>query len=287
MQAEKITEFIYSIRELSGVGVCYYDLKSFFNYGSDGVKCNKGHYCAFCNRTRDMENGRAMCDASDRVRAVSLAREYKTPFFFECHMGMRELIVPLVHLDELVGIIFVGQCRIENEDMSRIVTQSAARLGGDVDEFLELYRALPIVSKDVLINAGNALSLYFDAMMLNKEVLRIGNSEEPSTQDLSNRMKTYIDVNYYKDITPLSVAKRFFVNPSYASRIFSRNVGISMNEYINRRKIDRAKLLLSSSAIPMSSISLNVGFSDANYFARIFKRIVGVSPTEYREIFRK
>ena len=287
MQAEKITEFIDSIRELSGVGVCYYDLKSFFNYGGDGVKCNKGHYCAFCNRTRDMENGRAMCDASDRVRAVSLAREYKTPFFFECHMGMRELIVPLVHLDELVGIIFVGQCRTENEDMSRIVAQSAARLGGDADEFLELYRALPIVSKNVLINVGISLSLYFDAMMLNKEVLRIGNSEEPSTQDLSNRMKTYIEVNYYKDITPLSVAKRFFVNPSYASRIFSKNVGISMNEYINCRKIDRAKLLLSSSTIPMSSISLNVGFSDANYFARIFKRIVGVSPTEYRESIRK
>ena len=287
MQAEKITEFINSVRELSGVGVCYYDLKSFFNYGSNGVKSNKGHYCALCNRTRDLKNGRAMCDASDRVRAVSLAREYKTPFFFECHMGMRELIVPLVHLDELVGIIFVGQCRTENEDMSKIVAQSAARLGGDADEFLELYRALPIVSKSVLINAGNSLSLYFDAMMTNKEVLRIGNSEAPTPQDLTNRMKTYIDINYYKDITPLSVAKRFFVNPSYASRIFSKNVGVSMNEYINRRKIDRAKLLLSSSAIPMSSISLNVGFSDANYFARTFKRIVGVSPTEYRESIRK
>ena len=218
---------------------------------------------------------------------MSLAREYKTPFFFECHMGMRELIVPLVYLDELVGIIFVGQCRTENEDMSRIVAQSAAHLGGDADEFLELYRALPIVSKSVLINAGNSLSLYFDAMMTNKEVLRIGNSEAPTPQDLTNRMKTYIDINYYKDITPLSVAKRFFVNPSYASRIFSKNVGVSMNEYINRRKIDRAKLLLGSSAIPMSSISLNVGFSDANYFARTFKRIVGVSPPEYRENIRK
>jgi AraC-like DNA-binding protein len=287
MQAEKITEFIDSVRELYGVGVCYYDLKSFFNYGNDGVKCNKGHYCAFCNRTRDLENGRAMCDASDRERAVGLAREYRTPFFFECHMGMRELIVPLVHLDELVGIIFVGQCRTENEDMTKTVAQSATRLGGDSEEFLALYHALPVVSKNVLLNVGNLLSLYFDAMMVNKEALRIGDSEEPSSRDLSNRMKTYIDVNYYKDITPLSVSRRFFVNPSYASRIFSKSVGVSMNEYINRLKIDRAKLLLSSSAIPMSSISLNVGFSDANYFARIFKRIVGVSPTKYRENNKK
>ncbi len=283
MQAKKITEFINSIRELSGVGLCYYDLETFFNYGLDGVRSNKGHYCEFCNRTRSLLNGRNLCHESDRVRAVALANEYKAPFFFECHMGMRELIVPLIHLDKLVGIIFVGQCRIENEDMIKTVLQSAQRLGGDADEFARLYLALPTVDKNVLITVGNALSLYFEAMMQKNDVLRINGEEEISQADLSERMRNYIDINYYRNITPTSVAERYFVNSSYASRIFSKNVGITMNEYINQRRIERAKLLLASTSIPIGSISINVGFSDANYCARVFKRITGVTPREYRE----
>ena len=283
MQAKKITEFINSIRELSGVGLCYYDLETFFNYDLDGVRSNKGHYCEFCNRTRSLLNGRNLCHESDRVRAVALANEYKAPFFFECHMGMRELIVPLIHLDKLVGIIFVGQCRIENEDMIKTVLQSAQRLGGDADEFTRLYLALPTVDKNVLITVGNALSLYFEAMMQKNDVLRINGEEEISQADLSERMRNYIDINYYRNITPTSVAERYFVNSSYASRIFSKNVGITMNEYINQRRIERAKLLLASTSIPIGSISINVGFSDANYCARVFKRITGVTPREYRE----
>jgi len=283
MQAKKITEFINSIRELSGVGLCYYDLETFFNYDLDGVRSNKGHYCEFCNRTRSLLNGRNLCHESDRVRAVALANEYKVPFFFECHMGMRELIVPLIHLDKLVGIIFVGQCRIENEDMIKTVLQSAQRLGGDADEFTRLYLALPTVDKNVLITVGNALSLYFEAMMQKNDVLRINGEEEISQADLSERMRNYIDINYYRNITPTSVAERYFVNSSYASRIFSKNVGITMNEYINQRRIERAKLLLASTSIPIGSISINVGFSDANYCARVFKRITGVTPREYRE----
>ena len=283
MQAKKITEFINSIRELSGVGLCYYDLETFFNYDLDGVRSNKGHYCEFCDRARSLLNGRNLCHESDRVRAVALANEYKAPFFFECHMGMRELIVPLIHLDKLVGIIFVGQCRIENEDMIKTVLQSAQRLGGDADEFTRLYLALPTVDKNVLITVGNALSLYFEAMMQKNDVLRINGEEEISQADLSERMRNYIDINYYRNITPTSVAERYFVNSSYASRIFSKNVGITMNEYINQRRIERAKLLLASTSIPIGSISINVGFSDANYCARVFKRITGVTPREYRE----
>lgn len=283
MQAKKITEFINSIRDLTGGGVCYYDLETFFNYSLDGVKSNKGHYCEFCNRARSLKDGRELCNESDRVRAVALANEYKAPFFFECHMGMRELIVPLIHLDKLVGIIFVGQCRIENEDMTKTVLQSAQRLGGDPEEFKRLYFDLPTVNKNVLIAAGNTLSLYFEAMLQKNDILRINGEEEISQADLSERMRNYIDINYYRNITPTSVAERYFVNSSYASRIFSKNVGITMNEYINQRRIERAKLLLASTSIPIGSISINVGFSDANYCARVFKRITGVTPREYRE----
>ena len=41
---------------------------------------------------------------------------YKEPFFFECHLGMRELVLPLLSGENLIGILFVGQCRIAGEE---------------------------------------------------------------------------------------------------------------------------------------------------------------------------
>jgi dihydroorotase len=73
---DEISEVINSIRQVSGVGVCYYDLENFFNYGMMGVKNNIGHYCEFCEKARGLKNGRDNCTKSDRVTAVTLAKEY-------------------------------------------------------------------------------------------------------------------------------------------------------------------------------------------------------------------
>ena len=282
MQAKRITEFINAVRELSGVGICYYDLESFFNYGVDGVKNNRGHYCELCERTRALSGGRAYCQHSDREEAVALARMYKEPFFFECHMGMRELIVPIIRLDSLIGIIFVGQCRIEGEDMTLTVRQSAERLGGSPDNFAELYSALPLVDRNLLLNTGKLLSEYYEAMITKSETLNFNGDDEKPPALLAERIKNYLDQEYIRGAKLSRVAARFFVNPSYASRTFSRQYGVSIVDYVNRLKIDRAKLLLSTTDIPLGSIALNVGFSDANYFSRLFKKNVGISPREYR-----
>ena len=106
--ASDITVLINAIRDLSKVGICYYDLNNFFHYNKWGIKNNRGHYCAFCENTRALPGGRESCEKSDRIEAVRLAMQYKEPFFFECHMGMRELVIPLMHSDMLIGILFIG-----------------------------------------------------------------------------------------------------------------------------------------------------------------------------------
>ena len=80
-EANGITEVINAIRTLTGVGICYYDLNAFFQYDKYGVKNNRGHYCAFCEKARSLPGGRKNCDQSDKFEAVELAKEYKTPFF--------------------------------------------------------------------------------------------------------------------------------------------------------------------------------------------------------------
>ncbi len=285
--ASDITVLINAIRDLSKAGICYYDLSNFFHYNMYGVKNNRGHYCAFCERTRALPGGRESCEKSDKTEAVSLAMQYKEPFFFECHMGMKELVIPLLSENELLGIIFVGQCRIQGDNHYGVVRKGAQRLGGDAEEMLQLYEQLPLLLQDDLLNIGKILSKFFDAKVLNNRLLTPEIVVADSVNGLAYSIKDYIDANYSYYITPKSLAEKFFINPSYASRCFSQKHGITLTEYIHKVRIDRAKVLLQSTNAPVNNIALNVGYIDANYFSRIFKKQVGFTPQEYRKMYQK
>lgn len=283
--ASEISDLINAIRDLSNVGICYYDLCDFFHYEKYGIKNNRGHYCAFCERTRALPCGRQNCNGSDRIEAVQLAKQYREPFFFECHMGMKELVIPLFKEGDLLGILFVGQCRIEGDNNRGVIQKSTQRLGGNVEEMLDLYNQLPIVSQADLLNIGRILAKYFDAMMLNNQLLTPEIVTADSDRSLAYSMQNYINANFCYNISPSSIADRFFVNRSYASRCFSQTHGITLTSYIHKVRIERAKALLSSTNAPVSSIALNVGYIDANHFSRIFKKWVGLSPQKYRKTY--
>lgn len=285
--ANNISIFINTIRDLCKVGICYYDLSSFFNYNKLGVKNNRGHYCAFCEKTRSLPNGRRLCEESDKARAVQLARQYGEPFFFECHMGMRELVIPLLREGRLLGILFVGQCRIKGSGNSDAVVKNALSLGGDAAQMRKLYEQLPLIDQKDLLAIGKLLSQYFESNILNTELLTPQITESDTVRDAAASMRDYIQANFCCQITPRKVAETFFLNPSYASRCFSKKYGTTLGAYICKLRLDKAKVLLRSTSAPISSIALNVSFTDSNYFTRVFKKQLGLTPQQYRNNFRK
>ena len=280
---EEITSFINAIREISEIGICYYDLNSFFNYDKYGVQSNRGHYCAFCEKARSLPGGREECTRSDKSEAIMLAKQYKEPFFFECHMGMRELVIPLMREDTLLGILFVGQCRTEESDSARIAL-SAKRLMGDPDEFIRLYEELPLISQKYLLNVGTILSQYFDIRIWNNEFLAPITASRPSNQDLAEAIHNFIRLNYRYRISTQEIANELHVNASYASRRFSHHYKKTITEHITHVRIKRAKMLLSETDAPVGNIALNVGFDDVNYFSRVFKKATNLSPSQYRKL---
>ena len=66
---------------------------------------------------------------------------------------------------------------------------------------------------------------------------------------------------------------------------FSADVGESPIKYMLKRKIKRAKELLSNKDFNIQQISLQTGFQDQYYFSRIFRKYEGLSPTEFRKRF--
>jgi YesN/AraC family two-component response regulator len=92
----------------------------------------------------------------------------------------------------------------------------------------------------------------------------------------------YINESYMEDIHLDTIAKKFWVNPSYLSRKFKEKLGLNISHYIMERRVYMAQKLLLLTDLRIAEISQRIGYKDAAYFNAVFKKKVGVSPGEYR-----
>lgn len=94
----------------------------------------------------------------------------------------------------------------------------------------------------------------------------------------------YININYYKKITPTFLSQISGYSPAHLRRLFVKNFGIPPMEYILNKKIEMAKeILLDAPEKTTQEIADLVGFCSASYLCKTFKSRVGVSPVEYKK----
>jgi two-component system, response regulator YesN len=93
----------------------------------------------------------------------------------------------------------------------------------------------------------------------------------------------YIRQNLDRDISRGDIAEAIYLNPEYLSRLFKKETGISLNEFIVREKMEQAKSMLEETTIPVSLIALKIGYTNFSYFSQLFKKHTGLTPLEYRQ----
>lgn len=92
----------------------------------------------------------------------------------------------------------------------------------------------------------------------------------------------YIDAHLDQPLRVPALAALLHLHPTYFANQFARQVGLSPREYIKRRRVERAQLLLGSTGEPLKGVARRVGLRDVCYFARVFKASTGVTPGAYR-----
>ncbi|MDR4888377.1 response regulator [Fredinandcohnia sp. QZ13] len=92
----------------------------------------------------------------------------------------------------------------------------------------------------------------------------------------------YVAMNLEKKISLEEVSGHLYLNPSYFSRLFKKEVGETFVEYVTKIKINRAKELLEQTTDSVGKICDRLGYDNQSYFIKIFKKNVGVTPIEYR-----
>ncbi|MCR8643094.1 helix-turn-helix domain-containing protein [Paenibacillus sp. N1-5-1-14] len=99
-----------------------------------------------------------------------------------------------------------------------------------------------------------------------------------------NKVINYIQHNLDQDLSLQVLAEQAAFSPYHFHRIFKQVVGIPVNAYVRREKIERAaKMLVHNLNTELTSIALDSGFSSVSTFSRAFKERFGMSATQYRE----
>lgn len=101
---------------------------------------------------------------------------------------------------------------------------------------------------------------------------------------MKENVEAYI-MEHYRDynLGIHSISEHFNVNPSYLSRYFKEQSGENLTDYMNKHRIEQAKLLLLREEILIKDISDMVGICNISTFIRLFKKYEGITPSVYRE----
>jgi len=96
----------------------------------------------------------------------------------------------------------------------------------------------------------------------------------------------FLHANFSESIALESIAEIAAVHPVHLARVFRRQTGGTIGEYLRRLRVEFACRRISASNDSLTEIALAAGFADQSHFARTFKNQLGVTPGEYRKIAR-
>lgn len=146
---------------------------------------------------------------------------------------------------------------------------------------------IDLVSSDLAlkIEAMQASSECEDLLkyMVKKYCRLVNKHSQKSYSLLIQKVTTQIESDLSSDLSLNSLASIFGVNPSYLSSLFKKETGVTLTEYVNKKRVERAKELLLSTNLQIQNISQRCGILDVNYFTKTFKKHTGLTPKKYRE----
>ena len=93
----------------------------------------------------------------------------------------------------------------------------------------------------------------------------------------------YIELHLSEPLNIELLASRLGYAKYYLSTRFKKETGCSVNDYIKFARIERAKMLLSTTTEPIADIAEKIGFLSRSFFANTFKQCVGKTPAQYRK----
>ena len=150
--------------------------------------------------------------------------------------------------------------------LNRILREKVSdQFGSDLLEYLMLMELFVLISR--------ALKAEWENSIKNKS---------PKIKELMQAAIQYVHNNYEREISITDIAKYVFLSPSYFTRAFKEDTGMSPMQYLLNIRIKRSCELLVETDLKIGEIAHSVGFSNQQRFNDMFKKQTNMTPMQYR-----
>lgn len=220
------------------------------------------HSSPFCTYAKgNMKNGYRKCFAC-RNLAIEKAFRTKQSFGGTCIHGLYEYVHPVLVDGDVVCMIFIGNI------------QTSCKKAKKADPFSKtLERNFSEDDcKSVAQIIENFILMLFENFHYTTEKIN----------PLVENIKNYILSNIEFDINITHISKVFHYNEMYLGRLFKKETGQTVCDYVNKKRVEIAKRMLLDTNEKIIAISEKTGFNNVTYFNRVFKKLTGKTPMQYR-----
>ena len=158
---------------------------------------------------------------------------------------------------------------------NRVMTEFSA---GAADEQLNIYHLV-----DNLLKLETLADLKSFILATCQTICdKISKMQHVSSKKAIDEIKAIIGRKYSEDISINSIAADVFLTPSYICLLFKQETGETINSYLTRYRIEKAKELISGKTVRLYEVSRLVGYNDPKHFSKLFKKYTGFNPSDYK-----
>jgi transcriptional regulator GlxA family with amidase domain len=171
---------------------------------------------------------------------------------------------------------------------SKIITdEDGLYTSGGAFSYLNLlvYLIEKYAGRDMAIKIAKSFVIDIDKVSQSPFVIFEGQKDHTDKEIKS--AQEFIEKNYPEKITIDQLAGKFAISRRNFERRFLKSTNNTVNEYVQRVKVEGAKRKLESSRKNVSEVMYEVGYTDTKTFREVFKKITGLTPIEYRNKYNK
>lgn len=235
------------------------------------------HASAFCSVAKSTQLGLERCMRC-RSMVIEWIRRKGCTLTGICPSGLYEVVVPVFQENKLICLVCVGNIICDQSASREKAENCCKKTGVDFEQIHQTFGQVQF-ENDVEIFQRMAEAIR-DWLMEFME--KRGISFSHRRRWMVGEIMRQTELHYSTDISLAYFAKLYYYNEKYLGRIFRQEAKISFCRYLNRKRVEKAKILLKNEKLTITEISGLVGYSNVSYFNRVFRALENQSPSEYR-----
>lgn len=268
---EKMRKFMQNFYVVTGVRSSVYD--SNYHKMIAYPEENSG----ICQLMHENEKGSSECRKSN-MRAFELCNRAENTIVYKCHVGLNEVITPLMDRGVIIGYVIFGQITTisDKEMLLKLIGDACKKYHMkevDVEHVSETVHIKSTQEIFAITRILEACTYY----IINKDMIRL------SKANLISKMDRYIESHICEPITVSGLCREIGVSKTRLYGIVNETLKKSIARYIKEKRINKAKKMLVETNLTITEIAQKVGIDDYNYFCVAFKKETGITAKKYRD----